>query len=38
MNALWLVWWLAAFMVVLAILTIGVAIQEWLIYRKERRK
>jgi hypothetical protein len=30
--------WLAAFMVVLAILTVGVAVQEWRELRKESRK
>ena len=38
MNVSWWVAWLAAFMVVIAILTIGVAIQEYLIWRKETRK
>lgn len=37
-SAAWWLQWLAAFMAVLAVLTIGVAIQEYLDWRKGNRK
>lgn len=35
---MWWVEWLAAFLIVLAVLAIGACIQEWLTWRKECRK